>query len=283
MMTISMRSSSVTILSLLLLLFLSGPGRAEPPQLMLATVWEKGDDPAGWWLSEKYDGVRGYWNGTQMLTRRGNPIAIPDSFRTQLPSFPLDGELWAGRGKFSTTLSIVRDQTPGPAWSTIRYLVFDAPAQSGPFEARLKAVSQWLSHHPSSQIQLIEQIRGTSQSELEVLMDQIEARGGEGVMLRAVKSPYQHGRSEHLRKYKRFDDGLATVVGYNPGKGKYTGMIGSLKVELDDGNRFSVGSGLSDAERKTPPALGATIRFKHHGWTHLGKPRFPVFWRVREP
>ena len=60
-------------------------------------------------------------------------------------------------------------------------------------------------------------------------------------------------------------------------------MIGSLKVELDDGNRFSVGSGLSDAERKTPPALGATIRFKHHGWTHLGKPRFPVFWRVREP
>ena len=199
MMTISMRSSSVTILSLLLLLFLSGPGRAAPPQLMLATVWEKGDDPAGWWLSEKYDGVRGYWNGTQMLTRRGNPIAIPDSFRAQLPPLPLDGELWAGRGKFSTTLSIVRDQTPGPAWSTIRYLVFDAPAQSGPFETRLKAVSQWLLHHPSSQIQLIEQIRGTSKKELEVLMDQIEARGGEGVMLRAVKSPYQHGRSEHLR------------------------------------------------------------------------------------
>jgi DNA ligase-1 len=281
MMTISMRSSSVTILSLLLLLFLSGPGRAEPPQLML--VWEKGDDPTGWWLSEKYDGVRGYWNGTQMLTRSGNSIVLPDGFRAQLPTFPLDGELWAGRGQFSTTLSIVRDQTPGPAWKSVRYLIFDAPAQTEPFETRLKAVSQWLSHHPSSQIQLIEQTRGTSQKELEALIDQIEARGGEGVILRAANSPYQHGRSDYLRKYKRFDDALATVVGYNPGKGKYTGMVGSLKVELADGNRFSVGSGLSDAERKDPPALGATIRFKHHGWTHLGKPRFPVFWRVREP
>ena len=72
-------------------------------------------------------------------------------------------------------------------------------------------------------------------------------------------------------------------MGYNPGKGKYTGLVGSLRVALPDGTRFAVGSGLSDAERETPPALGATITFKHHGWTHLGKPRVPVFWRVREP
>ena len=113
-------------------------------------------------------------------------------------------------------------------------------------------------------------------------MDVIEARGGEGVILRAANSPYQHGKSKYLRKYKRFDDGRATVLGYKPGKGKYTGMVGSLRVELSNGTRFFVGSGLSDAERKNPPAIGATIRFKHHGWSHLGKPRFPVFWRIQE-
>jgi DNA ligase-1 len=282
MMTISIRINPIKLFSIILLLACSYV-QAEAPQLMLATIWEKSNDPTEWWLSEKYDGVRGYWNGTQMLSRGGNLIALPDTLRTALPPFPLDGELWAGRGRFSTTLSIVRDQVPGPAWKQISYLVFDAPAQTGPFETRLGAVSQWLSHHPSSQIQLIEQIRGTSKKELEDLMDLIEARGGEGVMLRAANSPYQHGRSEHLRKYKRFDDAEAKVIGYNPGNGKYTGLVGSLKVELPDGTRFAVGSGLSDAERKTPPALGTTITFKHHGWSHLGKPRFPVFWRVREP
>ncbi|HEX9801746.1 MAG TPA: DNA ligase, partial [Gammaproteobacteria bacterium] len=47
--------------------------------------------------------------------------------------------------------------------------------------------------------------------------------------------------------------------------------------------RFAVGSGLSDEERREPPPIGSTITFKHHGWTRRGKPRFAVFWRVREP
>jgi DNA ligase-1 len=113
------------------------------------------------------------------------------------------------------------------------------------------------------------------------MLDTIEAGGGEGVMLRAAASPYQAGRSEQLRKYKRFDDTEAQVIGYNPGKGKYTGMVGSLKMELPDGSRFAIGSGLTDAQRRNPPPVGSSITFKHHGWTRYGKPRFPVFWRIR--
>ena len=282
MMTITLRNNPVKILFLLLLTLACGFAQADSPRLMLATVWDHNDDPSGWWLSEKYDGVRGYWDGTQMLTRGGNTIVLPDTFLSSLPPFPLDGELWAGYGQFAVTLSIVRDQIPGPNWTKVRYRIFDAPAQHGPFETRLKVVAQWLSQHPSSQIQLIEQRRGTGQKQLEDYMDVIEAKGGEGVILRAANSPYQHGKSKYLRKYKRFDDAKAKVLGYKPGKGKYTGMVGSLKVELPDGTRFFVGSGLSDAERKNPPAIGATIRFKHHGWSHLGKPRFPVFWRIQE-
>ena len=28
-------------------------------------------DPTGWWISEKYDGIRGYWNGNTLISRQG--------------------------------------------------------------------------------------------------------------------------------------------------------------------------------------------------------------------
>jgi DNA ligase-1 len=280
----SFQSSSLAkVLCLFGLLSVPGFVLAEAPQLMLATVWDKGDDPTGWWISEKYDGVRGYWDGMRMLSRGGESIALPEALRTALPPFAVDGELWAGRGRFADTLSTVRDSEPGTGWDDVRYLIFDAPGQDGPFEARMNVVARWLAQQPPSPIELAEQIRCSGREHLERVLDTIEAKGGEGVMLRAAASPHQPGRSEHLRKVKRFDDAEATVVGYSPGKGKYAGMVGSLQVELADGTRFAVGSGLSDEERREPPPIGSTITFKHHGWTRRGKPRFAVFWRVREP
>lgn len=273
--------SRAKIACLLWLLSFSGPGFSEAPRLMLATAWQPGDDPTGWWISEKYDGVRGYWDGTRMLSRGGEVIALPRAFREELPPFAVDGELWAGRGRFAATLSTVRDSRPGPGWEQIRYLIFDAPYQPGPFEARIRVIEQWLMQGSPARVGIATQTRCTGRSHLEQLLDAIEAQAGEGLMLRAAASPYQSGRSDYLRKYKRFDDAEARVLGYNPGKGKYAGMVGSLDVELADGTRFAVGSGLSDAERRNPPPIGSLITFKHHGWTRHGKPRFPTFWRTR--
>lgn len=255
---------------------------AEPPALMLATRWEAGADPAGWWMSEKYDGVRGYWDGARMLTRQGEAIAIPETLRADLPGFPLDGELWAGHGHFEATMAAVRDSAPGAEWSAIRYMVFDAPGHGGPFEARMAAVRTWLQEHPSPAIHAVEQILCGDEAQLRGFLRTVERRGGEGVMLRAPASPYVAGRSELLRKVKSFDDTEATVLGYNPGTGKYAGVVGSLQVALPDGTRFAVGSGLSDRERREPPPIGSVITFRHQGWTARGKPRFPVYWRVRE-
>lgn len=281
-MSTSLRFSSLYLFCLLWLTWIGGSALAEAPRLMLATVWQTGDDPTGWWLSEKYDGVRGYWDGTRMLSRGGEVINLPDAFRDALPPFAVDGELWAGRGRFSATQATVRDREPGPEWNEIRYLIFDAPGQAGPFEARMEMLERWLAQRPPSPVGLATQTRCTGRAHLEQVLNHIEARGGEGVMLRATGSPYEPFRSTYLRKYKRFDDAEARVVGYNPGKGKYTGLVGSLRVVLADGTHFAVGSGLSDAERRTPPPIGSLITFKHHGWTRHGKPRFPVFWRVRD-
>ena len=43
---------------------------------MSATEWNKEENPKGWWMSEKYDGIRILWDGSQFLSRQGNKINI---------------------------------------------------------------------------------------------------------------------------------------------------------------------------------------------------------------
>src|ERR1700676_2154130 len=83
-------------------------GDGQAPPLLLAEKWDNVTDPTGWWLSEKLDGVRAYWDGTQILSRQGNLFHAPLWFSAGLPAEPLDGELWLGRKKFQRTVSIVR-------------------------------------------------------------------------------------------------------------------------------------------------------------------------------
>jgi DNA ligase-1 len=64
-------------------------------------------DPTGWYLSEKLDGVRAWWDSKEraLYARSGNRIWTPDFFTAGLPSdLDLDGELWAGRGQFSEVM-----------------------------------------------------------------------------------------------------------------------------------------------------------------------------------
>src|SRR5206468_3851452 len=107
------------------------------PPLLLAETWDNAADLSGWWMSEKLDGVRAYWDGTQFLSRLGNLFHAPDWFVEGLPELPLDGELWIGRKKFQRTVSIVRRQDKNEVWNEVRFLVFDAPAAPGGFEDRL--------------------------------------------------------------------------------------------------------------------------------------------------
>ncbi|MGA9780046.1 MAG: hypothetical protein WBS33_17435 [Verrucomicrobiia bacterium] len=69
-------------------------------QLTLGTDYTPDIDPTGWPASEKMHGCRAYWDGSQFWTRGGNVIATPDWFTDGLPGVPLDGEIWAGRGRF---------------------------------------------------------------------------------------------------------------------------------------------------------------------------------------
>ncbi|MEO2090719.1 MAG: DNA ligase, partial [Gemmataceae bacterium] len=73
--------------------------------LLLAESWDGELDPTGWWMSEKLDGVRAYWDGTRFLSRLGNVYHAPAGATEGFPSFPFDGELFVGRGQFQATVT----------------------------------------------------------------------------------------------------------------------------------------------------------------------------------
>src|SRR3954452_6919092 len=126
---------------------------AKAAPVLLAETWDGVLDPAGWWLSEKLDGVRAYWDGGKLLSRLGNVLHAPDWFVEKLPAHPLDGELFLARKSFQKTVAIVRRQDKSDHWKQIKFLIFDAPGHGGPFEDRMKllaklAANEYASVHP---------------------------------------------------------------------------------------------------------------------------------------
>ena len=253
----------------------------QTPQLLLANVWNPSIDPTGWWMSEKYDGLRAYWDGQKLWSRKGNLIHAPDYFLAEFPrDIALDGELWIGHGKFEETISIVRSETPDDRWKRVRYMVFDAPQAKGSFEQRMQFLRATVSEE-NRFVRVVAQERCQGVDQLLAARDRVVRQGGEGLMLRQPESAYEPGRSPTLLKVKPYDDAEATVIAYEPGKGKFAGKLGSLRVRTDDGREFSVGSGLTDAERESPPPVGTVITYRFQGLTAKGLPRFPSYLRVR--
>jgi len=253
----------------------------QTPQLLLAEVWNPSIDPTGWWMSEKYDGLRGYWDGRKLWTRQGNLIHAPDYFLAELPrDIALDGELWLGYGKFEETVSIVRSETPDDRWKRVHFMVFDAPQAKGTFEERMQFLRGTLPEG-NEFVRLVAQERCQGADQLMAERDRVVKRGGEGVMLRQPGSAYEPRRSATLLKVKPYDDAEATVIAHEPGKGKDAGKLGALRVRTDDGREFSIGSGFTDAERESPPPVGTIITYRFEGLTAKGLPRFPSYLRVR--
>jgi DNA ligase-1 len=263
----------------------SSPASAKPkpavPKLLLAETWTPDAAVKGWWLSEKLDGVRAYWDGEQFWSRQGNRFFAPHWFVAGLPKMPLDGELWLGRKAFQRTVSIVRRQDASDQWRHLRYMIFDAPGCTGVFENRLAFVEGCLAESRPAFAEPLHHYRCRGLDHLQDELNRIETLRGEGLMLRQPGSRYEAGRSATLLKAKRFKDAEARVVGHLPGSGRHKGRLGALAAVLPDGTEFSVGTGFSDAQREQPPAVGSTITFRYQELTDRGVPRFPSFVRVR--
>lgn len=252
---------------------------ATAPALLLAQTWDGVQDPTGWWMSEKLDGVRALWDGEQFVSRLGNKFYAPDSFKRHFRHVKtkLDGELWMGRKKFQKTVSIVRRQSG--EWQDVYFLVFDMPDAEGSFENRKKQLNDLFIKHFSDNTTVFQvaQTPCTGIRHLKEYLADIERGGGEGIMLRQPESLYEAGRSNTLLKVKSFKDEEAIVVGHYQGKGKHRGRLGGIEVQLNSGVVFRIGTGFSDAERKDPPPVGSVVTFRYQELSTAGVPRFPAY------
>ena len=276
-MTVFLKSVCVFLFSIALV------AEAQPPALQLAKVYQPGMPLDGYWVSEKLDGVRAYWDGAQLWSKGGNRIAAPEWFTRGYPDQAMEGELWMGRGRFAEVSAAVRRLRPqAQEWRQIRLMLFDLPESRQPFAVRVQEMRALVAASSSYTLEVVTQTPATDHDRLMLQLDTVMARGGEGLMLHHGDSVYHAGRSDAVLKVKRYQDAEARVIGHVGGQGKFAGMLGALQVETDDGRRFRLGTGFSDAERRDPPPIGSTVTFKYYGLTATGLPRFASFLRVRE-
>jgi len=261
----------------------------------------------GWLASEKLDGYRALWTGKRFVSRTGKTFSAPDWLIDRMPcDMPLDGEFWLGRGNFERCGMFRRTswKKVEEDWLNVEYKVFDAPTLDMPFSERLQraatklknldfsAVAEHyetekemhpvsvLAHHPVKNIE-----------ELEHLMEKLVAEGAEGVMVRDPDSAYVGKRSRTLLKLKPAHDAEAMIIGYEEGKGKYTGLLGAFicrpltHVETEDNSIDFKMSGMTDEIRNNylethPPQTIVTYGYTEK--TVRGKPRFPRYLRKYE-
>jgi DNA ligase-1 len=258
------------------------------PVLQLANIYHSEIKLQDYWVSEKLDGVRAYWDGRRFFSKQGNVYQAPLWFIANFPAFALDGELWLGRAQFDSLSGFVRKQEPiDQEWLKVSYHVFDLPENSANFDERLAYLTNYFARDNTPEwLKLIPQYKVKNEQELSIKLKEVEDIKGEGLMLHKGSSFYHGGRDDDLLKLKTYQDADARVMAHLSGKGKYTQALGALLVEavnhVQKGKTFKIGTGFSDLERNNPPDVGSIITYKYFGLTSKGLPRFASFIRIRE-
>ncbi len=267
-------------IKLFLILLLSPAVFADKPDLFLLKTYDNRQNVVGWVMSEKLDGIRGFWDGQQLLTKSGKAVNPPAWFVADYPPFAIDGELWTKRGDFEQVVSIVRTEKPDERWRHVTHQIFEVPDQPGGLLNRLSILADYLTKHRNTSIRIITQIPITKQAQVNDFLREIVAKGGEGIVLRNPNTPYQTGRLSSALKVKQHLDTECIVQEILAGKGKYKNKMGAILCQMNNGKQIKIGTGFSDKERENPPGIGSEITFKYYGLSKKGLPKYPVYLRI---
>jgi DNA ligase-1 len=223
-----------------------------------------------------------------------------------------DGELIVPDGTFQDTSSAIMRRSGKPKFE---YQVFDYVAQTTEEAYSLRIDRLRMCHRQGAIARSIKLVLPTLIQDvnmLELYEQDCLTVGYEGVMVRQPDSPYKNGRStereQYLLKIKRFVDAEAVIVGCEErvhnaneleqdelGRAKRSShkanmvpmdTLGALKVVLDDGVVFRIGTGFTDQMRAELWAVrdqlvGKIVKFKYQPTGVKDAPRFPVFLGVR--
>ena len=238
----------------------------------------KNQNISGWVMSEKLDGIRGYWDGSFLYTKGGKKLAPPSEFTRDFPPFALDGELWTKRQDFENIQSQVL--AVGSSWEEVSYHIFEVPNATGDFIQRLEKARQWFKAHQNHKVKIVTQYPCPNKKSLSNYLNRVIAKGGEGVIVKNANLFYTIGRTDSMLKVKKASDMEGRVVTINFHLDQQ--RLKSLTVRLENGIMFKLGNGFTKQQRLKPSVIGSKITFKYYGFTKYGKPKFASFIRVRE-
>jgi DNA ligase-1 len=225
---------------------------------------------------------------TGLWSRGGKAIQAPAWFLDSLPNIPLDGEAWAGVGRYQFVSQTIRKDIPTEDWKQIRFMVFDSPCFDTIFadgkykirehEIELTGTVAWAKEHaegiicfkeqpalkyvyerlkkiPETCWELHKQIPlpygPPAKQKIKELLEEILPQGHEGLIVRDPMLAWTPIRSSNMLKIKPWEDAEAEVIGFTFGKKGKEGKFHGLMGALIvrmADKEFKV-SGFTDQER----------------------------------
>ena len=260
---------------------------------------DKADYPA--FIQPKLDGVRCLFTAKGAFSRANNRFMNVEHIEQALkpffaknPTAVLDGELYNHglKDDFEKIISLVKKKKPtdadkAEAAELVQYHMYDIASMTiATYFTRLNYInSSFKWNHILRRV------------DTQVAFDFDEAAkmhkknlklGYEGSIYRSFEGKYKGTRSWDLMKFKDFHDDEATIIGYEAGKGKFTGLIGKFFMQDDDGNKFGcpIGKGYNFKDRKfildnIHNYIGERATFTYFQRTNAGSYRHPLFKTLR--
>ena len=259
-----------------------------------------------------------------LWSRYGKVIHAPLWFIGQLPEIPLDGELYIGRKTFQQLMSTVKKLIPVDSeWQAVQYKILDCPSYdafykegrifnpqysmqfSGVKPDGLDKLHKFAHTIPGSFEKVYYELRSKfpaldvheqvtlshktvdAAATIDKWLKEIQANGGEGLILRNPSSAWEPKRTHALVKIKPYFDDEAVVEGWTEGTKKYKGMLGALTVRWRD-KQFNI-SGMTDLQRRMYGGMskvfpkGTVITFRYRELSDTGIPKEARFMRIRLP
>jgi DNA ligase-1 len=161
--------------------------------------WDGQEDLTGWWMSEKMDGIRAYWNGEKLISKQARQIFSPEWFISELPKgIKLDGELWMGRETLDKLMTVMNSKDE-EMWKKVKYVVFDMVVSNIDYETRIEELKKL--KLPSHTV-LIDIKRALGNNHLMEYLNEIVSDGGEGIVVTKPQSFYVPERTRTRMKVK---------------------------------------------------------------------------------
>lgn len=246
-------------------------------ELLRAFPWEDSIDPKGWLITEALEGLKCMWTGEGFLQKSGQSLYAPVFFSQGLPKdFCIDGVLLLGRGEAKKT-QILSKRADSELWKEAKFLLFDAPNLRKPLEERIFHLQDLASSLQLPHVLLPQYAVCRDTDHLHSALQEVVSAGGQGLFLRQPGSFYDPKRSKTLLTVRPTHTGEATLVNYEPGKGRLEGLVSAFVVRSETGLEFRIQAGISEEQRRNPPNLGSKVRFQYQEKGASGAPKSPVY------